>query len=69
VRIALNARQVAAHPLQLGLSMRVTVATRERRGGRLVASDAVPHGYHTDVFAHQLADADALVARVIQANR
>ena len=68
VRIALDAREVAAHPLQVGLSMRVTVATRERRGGRLVAAGAAPHGYHTGVFAHQLADADALVARVIQAN-
>ena len=69
VRIALDPRQIAAHPLQLGLSMRVTVATRERRGGRLVAADAAPHGYRTDVFAHQLAAADALVAQVIQANR
>ena len=69
IRIALDPRQVAAHPLQLGLSMRVTVATRDRAGARLVAAGAHPHGYRTEVFAHQLADADALVDRVIQANR
>jgi len=69
VRIALDARQVAAHPLQLGLSMRVTVTTRERRGKRLVAAGSMPHGYRTNVFAHQLTNADALVARIIQANR
>jgi membrane fusion protein (multidrug efflux system) len=69
IRIALDPRQVAAHPLQLGLSMRVTVATRDRDGSRLVAAGARPHGYRTDVFAHQLADADALVDRIIQANR
>jgi membrane fusion protein (multidrug efflux system) len=69
IRIALDPRQVAAHPLQLGLSMRVTVATRDRDGGRMVAAGTQPHGYRTEVFAHQLADADALVDRVIQANR
>ncbi len=69
IRIALDPRQVAAHPLQLGLSMRVTVDTRERNGARLASVNTPPHGYRTDVYAHQLADADALVAQVIQANR
>ncbi|SEI89786.1 efflux RND transporter periplasmic adaptor subunit [Frateuria terrea] len=69
IRIALDPRQVAAHPLQLGLSMRVTVDTRERNGERLASTGTPAHGYHTDVFAHQLADADALVQQVIQANR
>ncbi|MGB3749801.1 MAG: HlyD family efflux transporter periplasmic adaptor subunit [Rhodanobacter sp.] len=69
IRIALDARQVAAHPLQLGLSMRVTVDTRARDGARLASATSPAHGYRTDVYAHQLADADALVAQVIQANR
>lgn len=69
IRIALDPRQVTRHPLQLGLSMRVTVDTRERNGGRLVAAGSPKHVYRTDVFAHQLAAADALVAKVIQANR
>jgi membrane fusion protein (multidrug efflux system) len=69
IRIALDSRQVAAHPLQLGLSMRVTVDTRERSGARLASMKSPAHGYRTDVYAHQLADADALVAQVIQANR
>jgi membrane fusion protein (multidrug efflux system) len=69
VRIALEPRQVAAHPLQLGLSMRVTVDTHDRDGARLASVKTTPHGYRTDVYAHQLADADALVAQVIEANR
>ncbi|WP_246031123.1 HlyD family efflux transporter periplasmic adaptor subunit [Rhodanobacter lindaniclasticus] len=69
IRIVLDSRQVAAHPLQLGLSMRVTVDTRERGGARLASVKSPAHGYRTDVYAHQLADADALVAQVIQANR
>jgi membrane fusion protein (multidrug efflux system) len=69
IRIALDSRQVAAHPLQLGLSMRVTVDTRERSGARLASMKSPAHGYRTDVYAHQLADADTLVAQVIQANR
>ena len=69
IRIALDPRQVADHPLQLGLSMRVTVDTRDRNGARLASTGTPPHGYRTDVFAHQLADADALVQQVIQANR
>lgn len=69
IRIALDARQVAAHSLQLGLSMRVTVDTRARDGARLASATSPAHGYRTDVYAHQLVDADALVAQVIQANR
>lgn len=65
VRIALDQKELAAHPLKLGLSMRVQVDT---------ASPAAPaagdghKGYQTDVFAHELEDADKAVARIIAAN-
>jgi membrane fusion protein (multidrug efflux system) len=35
VRIALDRRELAAHPLQIGLSMQVEVATKHREGERL----------------------------------
>ena len=69
VRIALDPRQVAKHPLQLGLSMHVSVATDDRKGGRLVAAGSPDHGYRTDVFAHELARADQVVDAIIAANQ
>ncbi|MFC5525871.1 efflux RND transporter periplasmic adaptor subunit [Rhodanobacter ginsengisoli] len=69
IRIALDPRQVAKHPLQLGLSMKVTVSTRQRGGSRLVTPGSQEHGYRTDVFAHELASADAVVDKIIAANR
>ncbi|HET7359922.1 MAG TPA: efflux RND transporter periplasmic adaptor subunit [Rhodanobacteraceae bacterium] len=69
VRIALRPREVERHPLQLGLSMHVEVATRNRSGQRLTAADGRTHGYRTDVYAHQLAHADAMVAAIIKANQ
>ncbi|MBD8873651.1 efflux RND transporter periplasmic adaptor subunit [Rhodanobacter sp. DHB23] len=69
VRIALDPRQVVEHPLQLGLSMKAVVATRQREGSRLVEPGSQEHGYHTNVFANELVRADAVVDRIIAANR
>jgi membrane fusion protein (multidrug efflux system) len=69
IRIALDPKQVAKHPLQLGLSMKVTVATRQREGSRMVTVGAQEHGYSTQVFAQQLASADAVVDKIIAANQ
>ena len=69
VRIALDPQQVAKHPLQLGLSMKVTVDTRQHEGSRLVTTGSPDHGYRTDVFAHELASADAVVSKIIAANQ
>ncbi|WP_426687953.1 efflux RND transporter periplasmic adaptor subunit [Rhodanobacter ginsengiterrae] len=69
IRIALDPQQVAKHPLQLGLSMKVSVATRQREGSRLVTAGSPEHGYRTDVFAHELASADAVVDKIIAANQ
>ena len=70
VRIALDPQQVAQYPLQLGLSMKVTVSTREHSGSRVVTAGAgnTSHGYSTNVFANELASADAVVQDIIQAN-
>lgn len=69
VRIALDPQQIARHPLQLGLSMKVVVDTRQRDGTRLVVPGSRPHGYQTDVFAGELARADDAVQKIIQANQ
>lgn len=69
VRIALDAAQLATHPLQLGLSMRVTVDTHQQGGARLIVAGSTPHSLHTDLQATPLTEADALVHSVIAANR
>lgn len=69
VRIALDPAEVAAQPLQLGLSMRVEVDTETRDGKRLVAAQGEPQVYTTAVYADELAQADAQVRAIIDANR
>lgn len=68
VKIALDPQEIAAHPLRLGISMRVRVDTQSRKG-EVVRSD-VPSDdiYSTAVFEDELKNADALVESVIKDN-
>lgn len=68
VRVALDPREIAEHPLQIGLSMRAEVDVRDGGGARLpqLASTATP--WSTDVFGSSDAQADARVAAIISAN-
>ncbi|MBP0624029.1 efflux RND transporter periplasmic adaptor subunit [Cupriavidus consociatus] len=68
VRIALTPAEVAAHPLQIGLSMKVSIDTSVRDGKRLVAADAESENYRTTVFSDELARADEVVRRIVEAN-
>jgi membrane fusion protein (multidrug efflux system) len=68
VRIALDPEQVSANPLQLGLSMRVSVDTSQRQGARFASAGNPAHAYETGVFAREGKDAAALVAHIIAAN-
>jgi membrane fusion protein (multidrug efflux system) len=68
VRIALDAAELAAHPLQIGLSLRVEVNTRERAGGRLAQARRPAAGQQTDVFAATDRVADERVAKIIADN-
>ena len=68
VRIALDPAEVGAHPLQIGLSMKVAVDTRNRDGKRLVAIDASSQNYRTTVFAAELAHAEEAVRRIVEEN-
>jgi len=68
VRVALDSRELAAHPLQIGLSMKVEVDVRDRSGARLAQGAPATPAYATDVFASEGARADETVRSIIAAN-
>jgi membrane fusion protein (multidrug efflux system) len=68
IRIALDPRELASHPLKLGLSMHVAVDTSDKRGSVAMSTVATRAPYSTDVFKHELEQADELVAHIIAAN-
>jgi len=68
VRIALDARELAANPLQIGLSMRAEVDTHDRSGPRLPQLARKDAGYATDVFAANDLTAEQRVRAIILAN-
>jgi membrane fusion protein (multidrug efflux system) len=65
--ISLDAAELAAHPLRLGLSMQVSVDTHQR-GGRLIGNDTPAATQTTRVHDNVSRDADALIARIIKEN-
>jgi membrane fusion protein (multidrug efflux system) len=66
VRIALDPRELEAHPLRIGLSMAVDADTHHDSGTQLGA--AVKTTYRTDVFAQYGEEADAAIAKIIERN-
>lgn len=68
VRIALDSSQIATHPLRVGLSMKVIVTTTKRDGKAVAEKGHSPQSYKTDIFANELANADEMVNKLIQAN-
>jgi membrane fusion protein, multidrug efflux system len=68
VRIELEPRQLVEHPLRLGLSMHADVSLRDQSGGVLAVAPQTKAVLTTDAYAKQLADADALIDRVIKNN-
>jgi len=70
VRIALDPREIAAHPLQIGLSMKVDVdVTRGGAGERLPELASNAPAWSTDVFAASDGLANERVAAIIAANQ
>ncbi|WIW00068.1 efflux RND transporter periplasmic adaptor subunit [Kinneretia aquatilis] len=69
VRIALDPKQVAEHPLRVGLSMNVSVDVQDQSGKSLAEAQTrqAPLA-QTSVFERQDQAADAEVARIIKAN-
>ena len=68
VRIALDPQELAAHPLQVGLSMQVEVDTHERSGDRLPQLARTAPAYATNVFGSPDAAASERVKAIIAAN-
>jgi membrane fusion protein (multidrug efflux system) len=69
VRIALNPSELAAHPLQIGLSMKARVDTHDRGGARLPQLAQNVPTYSTDVFGAPDELADQRVRQIIVLNR
>jgi membrane fusion protein (multidrug efflux system) len=68
VRVAIDPRDLAAHPLQVGLSMKAYVDVREASGPRLPeVANAAPDD-STDVFSSADARAQETVRRIIAEN-
>jgi membrane fusion protein (multidrug efflux system) len=69
VRIALDAREVASHPLQIGLSMKADIDVRNGNGARLPQLVSNATDWSTSVFGSSGALADARVQAIISANQ
>ena len=68
VRIELDPRQLAEHPLRLGMSMSTDVTIRDQSGPVLPAAVPANAVLATQAYARQLHDADAVIAKVIRDN-
>ncbi|MCR1005693.1 MAG: multidrug efflux MFS transporter periplasmic adaptor subunit EmrA [Stenotrophomonas maltophilia] len=68
VRIAIDAKQLAEHPLRIGLSMKAEVSLRDQKGEVLPSTPAKGTVFDTDVYAKQLHDADEVIHTIIQGN-
>jgi membrane fusion protein (multidrug efflux system) len=68
VRIALDGRQLEKYPLRVGLSTAVTVDTHDRSGRMLAEAGANTAVAQTDVYARDIAKADAEADAVVAAN-
>jgi len=68
VRIAIDPQDLAAHPLQIGLSMQVEVDTRNREGARLPQIAQSAPAYATTVFQSTDSAANDRVKAIIAGN-
>ncbi|UQI29338.1 efflux RND transporter periplasmic adaptor subunit [Pseudomonas bijieensis] len=68
VRIHVNAQELAEHPLRIGLSTLVSVNLRDQSGPVLAQQPPQKASFSTQVYDRQLADADAMISRLIHEN-
>ncbi|MDR7099156.1 membrane fusion protein (multidrug efflux system) [Lysobacter niabensis] len=68
VRIEIDRTQLAAHPLRIGLSMHADVALRDQGGAVLATVPQEKPVLSTQAYAKQLADADALIQKIVREN-
>jgi membrane fusion protein (multidrug efflux system) len=69
VRVKLDAAEVAAHPLRVGLSMDAKVDISNTDGRMLADASSAPRSMSTEVFDQDSAQADALVQSIIAGNQ
>jgi membrane fusion protein, multidrug efflux system len=68
VRIGLDARELEAHPLFLGLSADIRVDVTDQRGAAVSKQPAWPVELNTDVYTGQDAGVDAAIDEILAAN-
>ena len=68
VRIHINAEELAKHPLRVGLSTNVEVNLHDQSGPVLAQQPPQKASFSTNVYDRQLAEADAMIARLIHDN-
>ena len=68
VRVTLDAKELAANPLRVGLSMEATVDVTEQSGKALADAPRAASGVQTEVYALLDAQATAEISRIIAAN-
>lgn len=68
VRIELDPKQLAEHPLRLGLSMSADVTIRDQDGAVLASAPPAKPLLTTQAYARQLADANATIERIVREN-
>ena len=68
VRVALDEKEVIAHPLRVGLSMDVKVDVSDEKGEVLASPTQHPSRAQTSVFDHSNEQADLEVKKIISAN-
>ncbi|AOM41633.1 multidrug efflux MFS transporter periplasmic adaptor subunit EmrA [Xenorhabdus hominickii] len=68
VRIELDARQLANHPLRIGLSMHVSVDTRNQDGEVLSKKPRQGSVYETNILSHDTEEIERLIDEIIHSN-
>ncbi|MDI9229737.1 HlyD family secretion protein, partial [Serratia bockelmannii] len=68
VRIELDAKQVADHPLRIGLSTLVKVDTQNKDGATLASSVRPQAAYESNALAIDLAPVNKLITDIVRAN-
>jgi membrane fusion protein (multidrug efflux system) len=68
VRISLDAEQIKAHPLRVGLSMQVRVDITDQSGAELAAAPRVEPFAQTQVYAEADSGAEVLIGKIIAQN-
>lgn len=68
VRIAFDAKELAEHPLQVGLSLRVTIDTHSKKGALMSQVVDKKPLYATSVFNDQLANANHEIDIILRQN-